>query len=70
MEKDKMLGIGLAGLGIAAICYFTPMLILFLRVFGLGSLVAWLNLLLVPAMVLFAAMTLLSAWKYLCQTTR
>jgi mercuric ion transport protein len=56
LRKDrKLIGIGGAGTLLAAICCFTPALVLSLGALGLSALVGWwLDLILFPAMTIFA----------------
>jgi mercuric ion transport protein len=55
MTRDgKLIGIGGAGAVVAAICCFTPALVLLLGVLGLSALVGWwLDLILFPALAIF-----------------
>lgn len=54
MKDKKFLRVGLVGTGIAAICCFTPALVLLLGALGMSALVGWwLDLILFPAMAIF-----------------
>ena len=58
MAKDgKLIGIGGVGALLAAICCFTPALVLLLGALGMSALVGWwLDLILFPAMAVFMGM--------------
>ena len=57
MKDRKLLRVGLIGTAIAAICCFTPALVLLLGALGLSALVGWwLDLILFPALAVFMAM--------------
>lgn len=62
MKPAKLLGIGLAGTGIAAVCCLTPALAVLLGTLGLSAALVWADYLLLPALVLFAGM---SVWALL-----
>jgi mercuric ion transport protein len=57
VSDRKLLGIGLAGSALAAVCCFTPALVLLLAAVGLSAWLAWLDYLLLPALVLFLGIT-------------
>ncbi len=57
MNDRKLLGVGLGGSALAAICCFTPALLLLLGAFGLSAWLAWLDFVLLPALVLFLGLT-------------
>lgn len=57
MSDRKLLGVGLAGSGLAAVCCFTPALVLLLGALGLSAWLAWLDYVLLPALVLFLGLT-------------
>ena len=57
MSDRKLLGVGLGGSVLAAICCFTPALVLLLGAFGLSAWLAWLDFVLLPALVLFLGLT-------------
>lgn len=60
MTKDrKFMGIGGVGAGIAALCCFTPLLVVSLGLLGLTSLVGWwLDLILFPMLAGFLVLFL------------
>lgn len=57
MKERTVLRTGVAGSVIAAICCFTPVLVVLLAVLGLSAWVGWLDYVLFPALALFLAMT-------------
>lgn len=63
MNTKKLLGIGLAGTGIAAVCCFTPALVVLFGAVGLSAALAWADCVLLPALVLFAGLTLFAAMR-------
>lgn len=57
MGDRKLLATGIAGTAIAAVCCFTPALVVLLGALGLSAWLAWLDFVLLPALVLFAGLT-------------
>ena len=57
MSDRKLLGVGLGGSALAAVCCFTPALVLLLGAVGLSAWLAWLDYVLLPGLVLFLAIT-------------
>ena len=57
MRDHRLLGIGLGGSALAAVCCFTPVLALLLAAGGLSAWLAWLDYVLLPALVLFLGIT-------------
>ncbi len=58
MNNQKMLSCGIAGTVIAAICCFTPALVLLLGAVGLSAWLGWLDFVLLPALAIFAGLTI------------
>ncbi len=58
MDDRKLLGIGVSGAVIAAVCCFTPALVLILGALGLSAAVGWLDYVLLPALVAFVGVTI------------
>ena len=56
MEDRKLLGVGIVGTVIAAVCCFTPALVLILGALGLSAAVGWLDYVLLPALAAFAGL--------------
>lgn len=63
MRKDRLLQIGVVGSVIAALCCFTPVLVILLGVVGLSSLAGYLDIVLLPALAIFLAITGYALWK-------
>jgi mercuric ion transport protein len=57
MGDRKLLGVGLGGSALAAVCCFTPALALLVGAVGLSAWLAWLDYVLLPALVLFLGIT-------------
>lgn len=53
MENRKLLGVGIVGTVIAALCCFTPILVVLLGAVGLSAVVGWLDYVLLPALAVF-----------------
>ncbi len=63
MNNRKLLNIGIAGSVIAALCCFTPVLVVLLGVVGLSAFTGTLDLILLPALALFPSITVYALWK-------
>jgi mercuric ion transport protein len=66
MTDKALLCTGAAGSVIAAICCFTPALVILLGAVGLSAWLAWIDYVLLPALVLFLGLTAV-AWLRLRQ---
>lgn len=58
MNDRRLLRIGVLGSVIAALCCFTPVLVILLGAVGLSAAVGWLDYVLLPALALFIGVTL------------
>ncbi len=58
MTDRKLFRVGAAGTVIAAVCCFTPALVVLLGAIGLAAWLAWLDYVLFPALFGFAGLTL------------
>ncbi|MFC0159131.1 MULTISPECIES: mercury resistance system transport protein MerF [Mameliella] len=56
--KDKLLLTGVIGIVIAALCCFTPVLVVLLGVVGLSALTGVLDYVLIPALGFFVLLTI------------
>lgn len=57
MKDRTLLGAGLIGTAIAALCCFTPLLVVLAGVVGLSAIVGYLDFVLLPALVFFIGLT-------------
>jgi mercuric ion transport protein len=53
MADRRLLGIGLLGAAVSALCCFTPVLVLVLAGLGLSAVTGWLDCVLLPALAVF-----------------
>lgn len=58
MSDNKLLAIGIVGTVVAALCCFTPLLVVLVTAVGLSALVGILDFVLFPALGAFVVLTL------------
>jgi len=58
MNNKTLLKTGIAGTVIAALCCFTPVLVVLLGVVGLSAWLGWLDYVLMPALLVFVGITI------------
>ncbi|RLA57848.1 MAG: mercury resistance system transport protein MerF [Gammaproteobacteria bacterium] len=63
MKDRTLLRVGIAGTVIAALCCFTPVLVVLLGVVGLSALTGFLDHVLLPALVFFLGLTAWAVWR-------
>lgn len=64
MPKDStLLKLGIGGTIVVALCCFTPILVILIGVVGLGALTGYLDYVLLPALVIFIAITIYALQK-------
>lgn len=66
MEKkkiDKILGAGIIGSIVTAICCFTPILVILLGIVGLGAITGYLDYVLLPALGFFLILMAYGGYK-------
>ncbi|SNT69821.1 mercury resistance system transport protein MerF [Psychrobacter sp. LV10R520-6] len=64
MNRDKLLlRFGIVGTVIVALCCFTPVLVILLGAVGLASLTGYLDIVLLPALAIFVALTIYALYK-------
>ncbi len=62
--SDKaLLKVGVIGTVVAALCCFTPILVVVIGPVGLSAAIGWLDAVLVPALLVFLGVTLYALWK-------
>lgn len=62
-NPNRLLKIGLSGSVVAAVCCFTPLLVVLLGLVGLSAVVGYLDYVLFPALAAFIALTLYALHK-------
>lgn len=67
MDERHLLRTGVIGSAVTAICCFTPVLAVLLGAIGLSAWLAWLDYVLLPALVLFLGIT---AWALILRRRR
>jgi hypothetical protein len=63
MKNNTMLGVGIAGFVIAALCCATPALVLLLGAVGLSALTGHLDYILLPALALFVGVIAFAIYR-------
>ncbi|HFB55580.1 MAG TPA: mercury resistance system transport protein MerF [Hellea balneolensis] len=63
MKIRSLLGVGIIGTIIAALCCFTPILVLLLGAVGLSALTGYLDYVLFPALAIFILLTVYAVWR-------
>ncbi len=63
MRKSTLLKTGIIGAAIAALCCFTPVLVILFGAVGLAAWVGHLDSVLMPALVFFLALTIYAFFK-------
>lgn len=63
MARDRLLTIGVVGTIVAALCCFTPVLVVLLSAVGLSAYVGMLDTVLLPALFIFVAITVYALWQ-------
>lgn len=63
MTDPTLLKFGIVGTVIAALCCFTPVLVILLGAVGLSAALGWLDYVLLPALGVFLLLTLYALWR-------
>jgi mercuric ion transport protein len=63
MSPNKLICTGGAGSVVAAICCFTPVLVVGLGAVGLSAWLGWIDYVLFPALALFLGITVYGLWR-------
>lgn len=61
--NDKLLATGVVGTIIAALCCFTPVLVILFGAVGLSAIVGYLDFVLLPALGIFILITIYAVWR-------
>ena len=64
MKDRTILRTGIVGSVIAAVCCFTPVLVVLLGAVGLSAWLGWLDYVLFPALAIFLAMTAYGVYRW------
>jgi len=62
-SNGKLLKTGIAGSILAAICCFTPVLVILFGSLGLSAWIGWLDYVLLPSLVLFLSITAIAIFR-------
>jgi len=62
-RRSRLLGVGIVGTVIAALCCFTPVLVVLLGAVGLAALSGYLDYVLFPALAFFIGLTIYALYK-------
>ena len=63
MNDKKILQFGIFGTIIAALCCFTPVLVVLLSIVGLSAAIGYLDYVLLPALAFFALFMVYALWR-------
>lgn len=63
MNNRKLLGVGIVGTVVAALCCFTPLLVVLLAAVGLSAALGWLDYVLFPALAFFIGLTVYAVYR-------
>ena len=63
MNPNSLLKAGVVGTVIAALCCFTPVLVILFGAVGLAAMVGYLDYVLFPALAFFVALTIYALWR-------
>jgi len=63
MSNQTLLRIGIVGTVVAALCCFTPILVIVFGAIGLSAAIGYLDLALLPALAAFILLTVYALWK-------
>jgi mercuric ion transport protein len=63
MTREKLLKVGVLGTIGTGLCCITPILVILLTTVGLSAIIGWLDIVLLPALAVFIAITGYALWK-------
>ncbi len=64
MKDRNLLKVGLIGTVVAALCCFTPLLVVLLGAVGLSAMLGYLDYVLLPLLACFIALTVYALWRH------
>ena len=64
MQNKKLIKVGIIGTIVAALCCFTPVLVILFGAIGLAAVVGYLDYVLFPSLAFFVALTFYALWKH------
>ncbi len=67
MNDKQIITTGIVGTVIAALCCFTPVLVILFGFVGLSALVGYLDYVLLPALAFFIVLTIYAVWRRQCR---
>lgn len=62
-NPNTLLGVGVIGTVIVALCCFTPILVILLGAVGLSAITGYLDFVLLPALTMFLGLTVYALWR-------
>ena len=63
MNDNKLIKTGIVGTIIAALCCFTPVLVILVSAVGLSAIIGYLDYVLFPALAFFLLLTIYAVWR-------
>ncbi len=63
MKEKTLLTTGIVGTVLTALCCFTPVLVVLLTGVGLAAAIGYLDMVLLPALAIFAGITVYALWR-------
>jgi len=63
MDDKSLLKVSIIGTVVAALCCFTPVLVVLLGFIGLSAVLGYLDIVLLPALAFFIALTIYAVWR-------
>lgn len=61
--ERRLIATGIIGTVVAALCCFTPVLVVLLGAVGLSAALGWIDYVLLPALAFFVALTVYAVWR-------
>lgn len=63
MTDRRLLVTGVVGTIVAALCCFTPLLVVLLSAMGLSAALGWIDYVLLPSLAFFVGLTIYALWR-------